>query len=143
MYFKNLSKQTKVEQIKRRITDTPTKKIEIGYNYLLQRGGIAIHLRREENIKNLERDINAIYPGSTCSIPQFLRKHRKIIIKNTNPNITTEDLTNIIEENNLEKVYIKRFYSSYNHQPIPIICLTCKDALCDKLQSEGLNILGT
>ena len=69
-------------------------------------------------MKNLEPDINTIYPGSTCSIPQSLRKNRKIIIKNLNPNITTEDLTNIIEENTQEKVCIKRFHSSYNsHQP--------------------------
>ena len=91
----------------------------------------------------MEQDINTIDPGSTCSIPQSLRKHRKIIIKNINPNITTEDLTNMIEENNQEKVHVKRFHSSYNHQPLPIACLTCEDTLCDKLLSEGINILGT
>ena len=67
----------------------------------------------------------------------------KIITKNANPNTTTEALTNIIEENDLEKVYIERFYSSYNHQPIPIICLTYKDTLCDKLLIEDINILDT
>ena len=84
-----------------------------------------------------------MYPGSTCSKPQSLRKHRKIIIQNINPNITTKYLNNIIEENTQKKVHAQRFHSSYNHKPLPIVCLTCKDTLCDKLPSEGINILGT
>ena len=71
-------------------------------------------------------------------MPQSLRKHMKIIIQNINPNIITVDLTNIREENTQEKVHIKRFQSSYNHQPLPIVCLTCKDTLCHKLSSEGI-----
>ena len=70
---------------------------------------MAIHLKTKEDIKNLDQDINTIYPSSTCSIPQSLRKHRKIIIKNINPNITTEDLNNIIEENSQEKLDAKCF----------------------------------
>ena len=54
-----------------------------------------------------------------------------------------EHLINTIEENTQERVPVKRFYSSYNHQPFPIVYLTCKGTLCNKLLSEGINILHT
>ena len=113
----------------------------MNYTFLFPRVGIAVHLKTEEDIKNLEQIINAIYPKS-CSIPPSFRKHRKIIIKNINPNITTEGLTNLIQENTQEKVQVRRFHSTYNHQPLPIFCLTSKDTLCHKLLSEGIRILG-
>ena len=70
-----------------------------------------------------------MYPGSSCLIPQSLRKHKKIFIKNINPNITIDYLTNIIEENTQEKVHFNKFHSLYNHQSLPIFCLTCKYTL--------------
>ena len=57
----------------------------------------------------MEQHINTIYPGTTCSIPQPLKKHKKIIIKNINHNIIAKALTNIIKESTQEKVTLRDF----------------------------------
>ena len=56
-------------EIKRRITEAAAKIVEINYTFLFPRVGIAVHLKTEEDIKNLEQIINAIYPSPA----QYLR----------------------------------------------------------------------
>ena len=110
---------------------------------MLPKGGIVIHLKSEEDTLSLEEDINKIYPGSTCSIPQSIKRYRKVVIKNIHQNIGVQDLTIDIQKTYLEKVQIKRFLSSFNQKPLPIVSISCKDSLCDKLLSQGINVLGS
>lgn len=129
-------------EIKKRISETASHNIEIDFTYVLPRGGIAVILKTEEDLLNLEKDLQNIYPGSTCSIPQSLRRHSKIVIKNINPNISTKDLIQDIKNNFQEEIQIRRFHSSYNHKPLPIVSISCTYSLCGKFLSEGIYILG-
>ena len=129
--------------IKTRINNTISQNIQINYTYNLPKGGIAIHFKTEEDIISFQQNLNSVYPGSRCSIPKNLQKKDKVVIKNINPNIPAEDLTNILEDLTKEKLYIKRFYSSFNFNPLPIISITCSQYLASKLLKEGIIILNT
>ena len=86
----------KVQKTKNRIKATSTKHIKTDFLYTLPRGGIAIHLHSEEDIENLENNTGKIYPGSSCTIPLAKQDKGRIVIKNVNPTISTEAITNYI-----------------------------------------------
>ena len=73
---------------------------------------IAIHLHSEEDIENLENNIGKIYPGSSCTIPLATQDKSRIVIKNVNPNISTEAITNYISRSASS---IKVFFLDFSH----------------------------
>ena len=53
-------------------------------------------LNSEEDIENLEKDIGKIYPGSSCTMPLSKQDKSRTVIKNMNPKISTEAITNYV-----------------------------------------------
>ena len=129
------------EDIKNRIKATSTKHIKTDFLYTLPRGGIAIHLHSEEDIENLENNIGKIYPGSSCTIPLAKQDKSRIVIKNVNPKISTEAITNYISRS-ASNIKVRRFFSSVNLHPLPIICITCDKQLAIKYIQEGIDLFG-
>ena len=129
------------EDIKNRIKATSTKHIKTDFVYTLLTGGIAMHLHSEEDIENLEKDIGKIYPGSSCTIPLAKKDKKRIVIKNVNPKIPKEAITNYVlrSANNIK---VRRFFSSANLHPFPIICITCDKELAIKYIQEGIDLFG-
>ena len=126
------------EDIKNRIKATSTKYIKTDFLYTLPRGGIAIHLHSEEDMENLEEDI---YRGSSCTIPLAKEDKSRIVIKNVNPEISTEAITNYVlrQANNIK---VRRFFSSVNLHPLSIICITCDKQLVIKYIQKYIDLFG-
>ena len=53
-------------QIKKRIKEFSSEQINIQYSYTLPKGGVAIHTETEKDAETLEKEINNIFPGSSC-----------------------------------------------------------------------------
>ena len=77
---------------------TTTDEIPIDFTYTLPKGGIAIHLPCEEDAKKLENNLDQIYPGSYCQQPQSHSGYNKVIVKNLDPSIPTQEIKQNIEE---------------------------------------------
>ena len=92
---------------------------------------IAIHLHSEEDIENLENNIGKIYPVSSYTIPLAKQDKSRIVIKNVSPKISTEPITNYISRS-ASSIKVRRFFSSVNLNPLPIICITCDKQLAIK-----------
>ena len=92
---------------------------------------IAIHLHSEEDIENLENIIGKIYPVSSYTIPLAKQDKSRIVIKNVSPKISTEPITNYISRS-ASSIKVRRFFSSVNLNPLPIICITCDKQLAIK-----------
>ena len=120
---------------------TSTKHIKTDFFYTLPRGGRAIHLHSEEDIENLEKNIRKIYPGSSCTIPLPKQDKVRIVIKNVNLRISTEAITNYISRS-ANNIKVRRFFSSVNLHPFPIICITCDKQLAIKYFQEGIDLFG-
>ena len=103
--------------IKKRIKEYTKEEITVDYTYILPKGGIVIQLASTADIDKLEQELNNIYPGSICNPPKSQLNIKKVIIKNIEPNIQLEDLTNEIKTTFPDCTKIRRFQS-------PIICIT-------------------
>ena len=53
--------------IKREINKNSSEKINTMHAYTLPRGGVAFHFKAQEDINKFEKEVDSIYPGSTCS----------------------------------------------------------------------------
>ena len=84
--------------IKKRIKETTNEEIPIGFTYTILKGGIAIHLLCEKDAKKLENNLDQIYPGSHCQQPQSNSGYNKVIVKNLDPSIPTQEIKQNIEE---------------------------------------------
>ena len=82
-----------------------------------------------------------MYPGSSCTIPLAKKDKSRIVIKNVNPKISTEAITNYISRS-ASNTKVRRFFSSVNLHPLPIICITCDKQLAIKYIQEGLDLFG-
>ena len=127
--------------IKKRIKEYTKEEITVDYTYILPKGGIVIHLSCTADIDILEQELNNIYPGTICNPPKSQLNIKKVIIKNIEPNIQLEDLTNEIKTTFPDCTKIRRFHSAITHKPLPIICITCTTAdTYEKLIQEGVQI---
>ena len=86
--------------------------------------GIAIHLPCEEDAKKLENNLGQIYPDSHCQQPQSYSGNNKVIVKNLDPSIPTQEIKQNIEEAHQTTIQIKRYHSSLTERPLPLICIT-------------------
>ena len=75
--------------IKREINKISSKKINIKHIYTLFRG-VAFHFKAQEGINKFEKEVDNIYPESTSSKPKPLGQHNKLVIKDINLSISTE-----------------------------------------------------
>ena len=82
-----------------------------------------------------------IYPGNSCTIPLAKQDKSRIVIKNVNPKISTEAITNYISRS-ANNIKVRRFFSSVNLYPLPIICITCDKQLAIKYIQEGIDLFG-
>ena len=126
------------EDIKNRIKATSTKHIKTDFLYTLPRGGIAIHLHSEKDIENLEKNIGKIYPGSSYTIPLAKQDKSRIVTKNVN---LTDAITNYVSRS-ANNIKLRRFSSSVNLLPLPIICIICDKQLAIKYIQEGIDLFG-
>ena len=120
-----------------------SEKINIKHTYTLPRGGVAFLFKVQEDINKFEKGIYNIYPGSTCSKPKSQGQYKKLIIKNINPFISTEELHLSLRQTIDSKFHLRRFYSSRTYKPLPVICVTCKVSICNNLLSQGIELLGS
>ena len=56
----------------------------------------SLTLNSEEHIENLEKNTRKIYPRSSCTIALAKQDKSRIVIKNVNPKISTEVITNYV-----------------------------------------------
>ena len=82
-----------------------------------------------------------MYPGSSCTIPLAKKDKSRIVIKNVNPKISTEAITNYISRS-ASNTKVRRFFSSANLHPLPIICITCDKQLAIKYIQERIDLFG-
>ena len=126
--------------IKKRIKETTTVKIPIDFTYTLPKGGIAIPLPCEEDAKKLENNLDQIYPGSHCQQPQSNSGYNKVIVKNLDPSIPTQEIKQNIEEAYQTTIQINRYHSSLTKRPLPIICITFKGDTYPNFLSKDIRI---
>ena len=115
--------------IKRQISKISSKKINIKHTYTLPRGGVAFHFKAQEDVNKFEKEVDNIYPGSTCSKPKSQGQYKKLIIKNINPFISTEQLHLSLRQT-IDK-------------PLPVICVACEVSICNNLLNKGIDLLGS
>ena len=127
--------------IKRKINKISPAKINIKHTYILPRGGVAFHFKAQEGINKFEKEVDNIYPGSTCSNPKNQGQYKRLIIKNVNPSISTEQLHLSLRQTIDSKFQLRRFYFSSTYKPSPVICLTCEVSTCNNLLSKGIELL--
>ena len=66
----------------------------------------SLTLNSEEHIENLEKNTRKIYPRSSCTTIALAKQDKsRIVIKNVNPKISTEAITNyVLRSANITKV---------------------------------------
>ena len=84
--------------IKKIIKEPTNEETLIDCTYTLPKGGIAIHLPCDKDTKKLENNLDQIYPGSHCQQPQSNSGYNKVIVKNLDPSIPTQEIKQNIEE---------------------------------------------
>ena len=110
----------------KRIKEVTSQDIKVDFLYTLPQGGIAIHLQSKEDIRKLEEQIENIYPSSSCSIPLSQQNKERVVAKNINPKISTEAIKIYIYRTTNQNIEARRFFSSINLNPLPIISITCE-----------------
>ena len=131
---------------KKRIKKFPSQQINIQYSYTLPKIGIVIHTETEKEAEILEKEINNIFPGSSCAKSIIQASFTKVIIKvkiNINLCISTEDIKQFVDRKCNQNLKIKRFYLSVNRKPIPIISISCYFESNSVLLTEGIDIFET
>ena len=84
-------------QIKKRIKEFSGEQINIQYSYTLPKGGVAIHTETEKDVETLEKEINNIFPDSSCTKPLTQTGFTKVVINlNINPFISTKDIKQVV-----------------------------------------------
>ena len=129
-------------QIKKWIKEFSSEQINIQYSYTLRKGGVAIHTETEKNAETLEKEIYNILPDSSCAKPLTQTGFTKVDIKNINPFISTEDIKQFVDKKFNQNSKIRRFHSSVNRKPLPIISISCHSEINSKLLIEGVDIFG-
>ena len=129
-------------QIKKRIKEFSSEQINIQYSYTLRKGGVAIHTETKKNAETLEKEIYNILPDSSCAKPLTQTGFTKVDIKNINPFISTEDIKQFVDKKFNQNSKIRRFRSSVNRKPLPIISISCHSEINSKLLIEGVDIFG-
>ena len=83
--------------------------------------------------KNSEDIKNRIKAISTKHIKKDIlyTLYTTIVIKNVNPKISTEAITNYVSRS-ANNIKVRRFFLSVNLHPLPIICITCDKQLAIK-----------
>ena len=66
----------------------------------------------------------------------------KVVIKNINPFISTENIKQIVDGKFNQNSKIRRFHSSINRKPLPIISISCYSEISSNLLTEGIDIFG-
>ena len=71
-------------QIEERIKEFSCQKINIQYSYTLPKGGLAIYTETETYPETLDKGMNNIFPGSSCTVLLTQTGFTKLVIKNIN-----------------------------------------------------------
>ena len=140
---KNNFKPRNSVTIKREINKISSEKINIKHTYTLPRRGVAFHFKAQEDVNKFEKEVDNIYPGSTCCKPKSQGHYKKLIIKNINPFISTEQLHLSLRQTIDSKFYLRRFYSCRTYKPLPVTCVTCEVSICNNLLNKGIDLLGS
>ena len=106
--IKNNFKPRNSVAIKREINKISSEKIDIKHTHTLPRGGVAFHFKAQEDVNKFKKEVDNIYPGSTCSKPKSQGQYKKLIIKNINPFISTEQLHLSLRQTIDSKFYLRR-----------------------------------
>ena len=83
-----------------------------------------------------------MFPGSSCAKPLTQTGFTNVVIKNINPCISTEDIKQFVDKKRNQNSKIRRFHSSVNRKPQPIISTSCHSEISSKLLIEGIDSFG-
>ena len=128
-------------EIKMWIKEFSSEQINIQYSYTLSKGGVAIHTEIEKDIETFEKEINNIFPCSSCTKPPTQTGFTKVVIKNINLFISSKDIKFVDKKFN-QNWKIRRFHSSVDQKPLPIISISCHSEISSKLLIERIDIFG-
>ena len=127
-------------QIKKRIKEFSSEQINIQYSYTLPKGGVAIHTETEKDAETLEKETISFLAAPAQNLTQT--GFTKVVMKNINPFISTEDIKQVVDKKFNQNSKIRRFHSSVNRKPLPIISISCHSEINSKLLIEGVDIFG-
>ena len=115
-------------------------KKNIKSSYPLPKVGVPIHTETEKDTETLDKEINNIFPVSSCTKPLTQTGFTKIVIKNINPFTSTADIKQFVDKKFNQNSKIRRFHSSVNQKPLLIIRISCHSEISSKLLIEGIDI---
>ena len=127
-------------QIKKRIKEFSSEQINIQYSYTLPKGGVAIHTETEKDAETLEKETISFLAAPAQNLTQT--GFTKVVMKNINPFISTEDIKQVVDKKFNQNSKIRRFHSSVNRKPLPIISISCHSEISSKLLIDGIYIFG-
>ena len=120
-------------EIKMWIKEFSSEQINIQYSYTLAKGGVAIHTETEKDVETFEKETNNIFPCSSCTKPPTQTDFTKVAIKNINLFISTKDIKQFVDKKFNQNWKIRRFHSSVDQKPLPIISISCHSEISSKL----------
>ena len=98
--------------------------------------------KKQKRSETLEKEIKNISPGSSCTKLLTQTSSTKVVIKNINPFISTEDIKQVVDKKFNQNSKIRRFLSSVNRKPLPIISISCHSEISSKLLIDRIDIFG-
>ena len=129
--------------IKKVLNKATTEKIDIKHTYTLPKGGVAFHFKSQEDTNKFDKEVNKVFPGSTCNTPESLQNHKNFIIKDIESFISLRELTSSLQQIVQGRFYVRRFFSTRTRKPLPIICVTCESTTCDNFLHTGIELFGS
>ena len=118
-------------QIKKRIKKFSSEQINIQYSYTLPKGGVAIHTETEKDAETLEKETISFLAAPAQNLTQT--GFTKVVMKNINPFISTEDIKQVVDKKFNQNSKIRRFHSSVNRKLLPVISIPCHSEISSKL----------
>ena len=101
---------------------------------------MAIHFPSQEEATKFENNLDNIFPSGLCQKPKSQLGYKKAIIKNFDPSVPVTQIKQNLDETYPTKGAIRRYHSSVNRNPLPIISITFKTNTYPDLLKEDIII---
>ena len=104
---------------------------EIKLAYSLRAGGIAIHLKSQEDyiiVRDYTWPPEAFNNSGNSINCHPTNQNPKVILRNVDPTISTSDIQNIIGNSTASKSKVTRFFYKDTGKPMPIVKVICESA---------------
>ena len=106
--------------------------IHIKYTYRLQKGGICVDIKSEEQKQLLISKTNIIFPGCTAKTPSSPFESNSLI--------STEDIKEDFKRTYQTSCSVHRFHTNSNKKPLPIFSIKTNKTLTQKLLEKAVHI---